>query len=142
MTKTPPPPTPAELPGWTAICWLLFSSFTFYVTFVQYALLRRATLVLHWAEKDLTPGFALLAICGIAGSLAAGYAIDRRKPFTDHLAQAAAGISGVVAVVAVAMIRLCCAVAALESCIVKQNTKLTARNNTRNLLIITLYLLQ
>ncbi|MDP8221835.1 MAG: hypothetical protein P9L99_00630 [Candidatus Lernaella stagnicola] len=106
MTKTPPPPTPAELPGWTAICWLLFSSFTFYVTFVQYALLRRATLVLHWAEKDLTPGFALLAICGIAGSLAAGYAIDRRKPFTDHLAQAAAGISGVVAVVAVAMMQV------------------------------------
>ncbi len=57
--------------------WSLFTCFTFYVTFVQYALLGRAASELGLAERDLTPGFGLLAIGGIAGSLFAGWWIDR-----------------------------------------------------------------
>lgn len=58
--------------------WSLFTCFTFYVTFVQYALLGRAAGEMGLVESDLTPGFALLAIGGIAGSLFAGWWIDRR----------------------------------------------------------------
>lgn len=89
-----------------AICWLLFSSFTFYVTFVQYALLRRAELILGLAESDLTPGFGLLAACGIAGSLIAGWLIDRRRPHTDELAQVAAVLSGILAGLAIMFMQI------------------------------------
>jgi len=58
--------------------WTLFTCFTFYVTFVQYALLGRATAELGLREDDLMGGFALLALFGIAGSLIAGWRIDRR----------------------------------------------------------------
>jgi hypothetical protein len=74
-------------------CYALFSSFIFYVNFVQYALLRRAAAALGLGERDLAPGFALLALGGIAGSLLAGRLIDRRKLAQRAIARAAGLLS-------------------------------------------------
>jgi len=71
-----------QIIGWAAVTWLLFASFTYYVTFVQFSLLIRAKTVLGLSEADLAPGFALLALCGICGSLAAGWRLDRRPVST------------------------------------------------------------
>jgi hypothetical protein len=81
--------------------WLLFTSFTFYVTFVQYALLRRAEFTLYLSEQDLLPGLALLAVFGIAGSLWAGRLIDRHRPTITDLTKHAGRLSAMLAVAAV-----------------------------------------
>lgn len=93
--NTPPPRNqlPPDLAGWVAASWLLFASFTFYVTFVQYALLRRAELVLGFAEHDLAPGFVLLAVGGIIGTLVAGWWVQHRRFGAAALAQTAAALS-------------------------------------------------
>jgi len=67
---------------------------------VQYGLLRHAQLNLGLAESDLMPGFGLLAGLGIAGSLLAGWLIDRLRPAAFRLAWLAATLSGLLAVVA------------------------------------------
>jgi len=96
-------PTPARshLVGWLAVTWLLFACFTFYVSFVQYALLGRAVQQLGLSEADLAPGFALLALFGIAGTLLAGRVIDRRRLNAMTVLRWTAALSGALAVCAV-----------------------------------------
>ncbi len=96
-----PLPAKSQLWAWGIVSWLLGASFTFYVTFVQYALLGRATGELQLREEDLTIGFGLLALLGIAGSLLAGYWIDRKRARPGQLVQATAYLSGAVALCAV-----------------------------------------
>ena len=95
-----PPAGRTAVAGWLASAWLLGASFLFYVTFVQYGLLRHARLNLGLAESDLMPGFGLLAGLGIAGSLLAGRLIDRWRPAALRLAHLTAALSGLLAAVA------------------------------------------
>jgi MFS family permease len=93
-------------PGSLLASWTLFTCFTFYVTFVQYALLGHARAELGLHENDLAFGFALLALCGIAGSLFAGWWIDRRRTSPPRLMRATAVLSALLIVCAWAAMRV------------------------------------
>lgn len=91
----------SQIAQWVLAIWLLFSSFVFYVTFVQYALLGRATAGLGFSEKALAPGFLLLAICGIAGSLLAGFFFHRRSSPPGEILKIVVFCSGLLALCAI-----------------------------------------
>jgi multidrug transporter EmrE-like cation transporter len=85
---------------------MLFTSFTFYVTFVQYALLRYVHQAFGVGEAALAPGFALMAGFGIAGGLIVGRWIDREPRHMPQLTQLAAILSSLLAVCAIVMLQV------------------------------------
>lgn len=91
-----------QIIGWAAVTWLLFASFTYYVTFVQFSLLIRAKTVLGLSEIDLAPGFALLAAFGIGAGLVTGRRLDRRSCSVRGKLLGVAVLSAVLAACAVA----------------------------------------
>ncbi|MCZ7582991.1 MAG: hypothetical protein M5R36_06470 [Deltaproteobacteria bacterium] len=78
--------------------FLLAAHFAYYVTFVQFALLRHLADAQGLAMDDLRGPLALLGACGIAASASAGWMLDRRKPPTLALGSYIAGLAAWLAV--------------------------------------------